>query len=97
MTAQRNTSCQRTASIPRTTWPCIPTKMQAGATRATFGAESGLSEAVASWPLSRLLEVWNSFAGVPPPFALRPPETVEQPCVCLSRGSVNLLLGRVHW
>jgi hypothetical protein len=39
---------------------------EAGATGAAFASEAQLSEATASWPAPRLVEVWNSFAGAPP-------------------------------
>jgi hypothetical protein len=39
---------------------------EAGATGAAFATEAQLSEAIASWPASRLVEVWNGFAGAPP-------------------------------
>jgi hypothetical protein len=39
---------------------------EAGTSGAAFAAEAQLSEATALWPASRLVEVWNSFAGAPP-------------------------------
>jgi hypothetical protein len=39
---------------------------EAGATGTAFATEAQLSEATAQWPASRLVEVWNSFAGAPP-------------------------------
>jgi hypothetical protein len=39
---------------------------EAGANGAAFATEAELSEATALWPASRLVEVWNSFAGAPP-------------------------------
>jgi hypothetical protein len=39
---------------------------EAGATGAAFATEAQLSEATASWPTSRIVEVWNGFAGAPP-------------------------------
>jgi hypothetical protein len=39
---------------------------EAGATGAAFATEAQFSEATASWPASRLVEVWNGFAGAPP-------------------------------
>jgi hypothetical protein len=39
---------------------------EAGASGAAFATEPQLSEATASWPASRLIETWNSFAGAPP-------------------------------
>src|ERR1019366_7524155 len=39
---------------------------EAGATGAAFATEAQLSEAIALWPASRLVEVWNNFAGAPP-------------------------------
>ena len=39
---------------------------EAGAAGAAFATEAELSEATASWPASRLIETWNSFAGAPP-------------------------------
>jgi len=39
---------------------------EAGATGAAFATEAELSEATASWPTSRMVQVWNSFAGAPP-------------------------------
>jgi hypothetical protein len=39
---------------------------EAGATGAVFATEAQLSEAAASWPTSRMVEVWNGFAGAPP-------------------------------
>jgi hypothetical protein len=39
---------------------------EAGTTGAAFSTEAQLSEATASWPTSRMVEVWNGFAGAPP-------------------------------
>jgi hypothetical protein len=39
---------------------------EADATGATFTTESKLSEATASWPTSRMVQIWNGFAGAPP-------------------------------
>jgi hypothetical protein len=39
---------------------------EAGAAGTTFATEEQLSEATALWPASRLVEVWNGFAGAPP-------------------------------
>jgi hypothetical protein len=39
---------------------------EAGATGAAFATEAELSEATALWPASRLVDVWNGFAGSPP-------------------------------
>src|SRR5450759_4518014 len=39
---------------------------EADATGSTFATEANLSEATALWPASRLVEVWNNFAGAPP-------------------------------
>ena len=39
---------------------------EAGATGAAFETEADFSEAVAAWPASRLVDVWNGFAGAPP-------------------------------
>jgi hypothetical protein len=39
---------------------------EAGATGAVFATEAQLSAATALWPTSRLVEVWNGFAGAPP-------------------------------
>jgi hypothetical protein len=39
---------------------------EAGPTGAAFATEAQLSDATAQWPASRLVEVWNSFAGAPP-------------------------------
>jgi hypothetical protein len=39
---------------------------EAGATGAAFATEAELSQTTASWPASRMVEVWNSFAGAPP-------------------------------
>jgi hypothetical protein len=39
---------------------------EAGATGAAFATETQLSEATALWSASRMVEVWNSFAGAPP-------------------------------
>jgi hypothetical protein len=39
---------------------------EAGATGAAFATEAQLSEATALWPASRLVDVWNGFAGAPP-------------------------------
>jgi hypothetical protein len=39
---------------------------EAGTTGAAFTTEANLSEATASWPASRLVDTWNSFAGAPP-------------------------------
>jgi hypothetical protein len=39
---------------------------EAGATGAAFATEAKLSQTTASWPASRMVEVWNSFAGAPP-------------------------------
>ena len=38
----------------------------AGAAGAAFATEEQLSEATALWPASRLVELWNGFAGAPP-------------------------------
>ena len=37
-----------------------------------FASEKGLAKASAEWPISRLVEVWNSFAGVAPFDELKP-------------------------
>jgi hypothetical protein len=39
---------------------------EAGAAGAAFATEAELSEATALWPASRLVDVWNGFAGAPP-------------------------------
>ena len=39
---------------------------EAGTTGAVFAAEAKLSEATASWPTSRMVQIWNGFAGAPP-------------------------------
>jgi hypothetical protein len=39
---------------------------EAGDTGAAFATEAELNETTASWPTSRLVQVWNSFAGAPP-------------------------------
>ena len=39
---------------------------EAGPTGAAFATEAQLSEATALWPASRLVDVWNGFAGAPP-------------------------------
>ena len=39
---------------------------EAGSTGAAFETEADFSEAVAAWPASRLVDVWNGFAGAPP-------------------------------
>ena len=39
---------------------------EAGAAGAAFATETELSEATALWPASRLVDVWNGFAGAPP-------------------------------
>jgi hypothetical protein len=39
---------------------------EAGASGTAFGTEAKLSEETALWPASKLVEVWNSFAGAPP-------------------------------
>jgi len=39
---------------------------EAGAESTTFTTEAELSEATALWPASRLVGVWNGFAGAPP-------------------------------
>jgi len=39
---------------------------EAGAAGAAFTTEAELSEATALWPASRLVDVWNGFAGAPP-------------------------------
>ena len=39
---------------------------EAGPTGAAFETEADFSEAVAAWPASRLVDVWNGFAGAPP-------------------------------
>ena len=38
---------------------------EAGAAGAAFATEAELSEATALWPASRLVDVWNGFAGAP--------------------------------
>ena len=42
-----------------------------------FASEKGLAKASAEWPISRLVEVWNSFAGVPPFGDLKPVKKFE--------------------
>ena len=39
---------------------------EAGANGAAFATEAELSEATALWSASRLVDVWNGFAGAPP-------------------------------
>jgi len=39
---------------------------EARANGAAFATEAELSETTASWPTSRMVQVWNSFAGAPP-------------------------------
>lgn len=39
---------------------------EAGSNGMAFATETELSEATASWPASRLVNVWNGFAGAPP-------------------------------
>ena len=39
---------------------------EAGAAGAVFATEEQLSEATALWPASRLVDVWNGFAGASP-------------------------------
>ncbi len=39
---------------------------EAGATGAAFETEAEFGEAVADWPASRLIDIWNGFAGAPP-------------------------------
>ena len=39
---------------------------EAGPTGAAFETEAEFSEATAAWPASRLVDVWNGFAGAPP-------------------------------
>jgi hypothetical protein len=39
---------------------------EAGTTGAAFATEAKLSEATASWPTSRMVQIWNGFAGAPP-------------------------------
>jgi hypothetical protein len=39
---------------------------EAGANGTAFATEAELSEATALWPASRLVDVWNGFAGAPP-------------------------------
>jgi Protein of unknown function (DUF3489) len=42
-----------------------------------FASQKELSKATAEWPISRLIEVWNSFAGVPPFGDLKPVKKFE--------------------
>ena len=51
---------------------------EAGATGAAFATEANLSEATASWLASRLVEVWNSFAGAPPFADLKEVQEVQR-------------------
>ena len=44
----------------------IPSRQEAGANGAAFDPEAQLNEITAAWPTSRLVQVWNSFAGAPP-------------------------------
>ena len=39
---------------------------EASASGVAFATEAELSEATALWPASRLVDVWNGFAGAPP-------------------------------
>ena len=39
---------------------------EAGLTGAVFETEADFGEAAAAWPASRLVDVWNGFAGAPP-------------------------------
>ncbi len=39
---------------------------EADATGAAFETETDFTQAVADWPASRLVDVWNGFAGAPP-------------------------------
>jgi len=42
-----------------------------------FATEKGFTKATAEWPISRLVEVWNSFAGVVPFDDLKPVKKFE--------------------
>ena len=39
---------------------------------AAFASQKELAKATADWPIARLVEVWNAFAGVPPFSDLKP-------------------------
>jgi hypothetical protein len=48
-------------------------EVPAGADRSTtFSSEKELAKLIADWPISRLIEAWNSFAGVAPFDELKP-------------------------
>jgi hypothetical protein len=44
---------------------------------AAFASQKDLSKATAEWPISRLVETWNSFAGAPPFGDLKPVKKFE--------------------
>src|ERR1017187_5974416 len=39
---------------------------------AAFASQKELAKVAAEWPMKRLVEIWNSFAGAPPFGALKP-------------------------
>ena len=48
-------------------------EVPAGADRSnTFSSEKELAKLIADWPISRLIEAWNSFAGAAPFDDLKP-------------------------
>jgi hypothetical protein len=50
-------------------------EVPAGTDRSTvFSTEKELAKLISNWPASRLIEAWNSFAGVPPFADLKPIE-----------------------
>src|ERR1039458_437106 len=53
---------------------CLSIETEAPATigsGASFTSQEELADATKDWPASRLVEVWNSFAGAPPFFDLK--------------------------
>lgn len=45
----------------------------------TISTEKDLKKATADWPIARLVEVWNGFAGVAPLGDLKPVKEVHRP------------------
>src|SRR5712692_142259 len=62
-----------------------------------FGSSQELAKLVASWPASRPVEVWNSFAGVAPFNALKPVKKFTNRKVAVARiwKAVQTLLANV--
>ena len=64
----------------------LGTKEEAtGANGLAFSSQKELAKLSAEWPVSRLIEIWNGFAGVPPFGELKPVKKFTDRKVAIGR------------